>query len=291
MNPLYVGIDGGGTSCRARIQNDQGQVLGEAKAGSANVFLGVDIAMASVIQSVTGAAAQAGLSEADFSRMYLGLALAGAENQNAWQRFMKLPNPFAQVVLNTDAYGACLGAHNGNNGAILIAGTGSCGLFLQDGVEHVVGGKEFPISDHGSGAMMGLRLIQEVLLAVDGMKPFTPLATHVMATFDNSVDQVVEWSKTARPCDYGQFSPVVFEFAENRDPLAVDMLKQTAADVEMLFNGLLQKGAEEVAMMGSIGERIIGWLPPVLKQHIILPKGDAMDGALIMARSPDHNLF
>ena len=109
--------------------------------------------------------------------------------------------------------------------------------------------------------MMGLRLIQEVLLAVDGMKPFTPLATHVMATFDNSVDQVVEWSKTARPCDYGQFSPVVFEFAENRDPLAVDMLKQTATDVEMLFNGLLQKGAEEVAMMGSIGERIVDWLP------------------------------
>ena len=108
MNPLYVGIDGGGTSCRARIQNDQGQVLGEAKAGSANVFLGVDVAMASVIQSVTGAAAQAGLSEADFSRMYLGLALAGAENQNAWQRFMKLPNPFAQVVLNTDAMGPVL---------------------------------------------------------------------------------------------------------------------------------------------------------------------------------------
>ncbi|MCP3699810.1 MAG: N-acetylglucosamine kinase, partial [Aliivibrio sp.] len=40
MTHLYVGIDGGGTSCRARIRNAQGELLGEAKSGSANILLG-----------------------------------------------------------------------------------------------------------------------------------------------------------------------------------------------------------------------------------------------------------
>ena len=31
MTLYYVGIDGGGTSCRARIRDDQGKLIGEAK--------------------------------------------------------------------------------------------------------------------------------------------------------------------------------------------------------------------------------------------------------------------
>ncbi|HCZ9662679.1 TPA: N-acetylglucosamine kinase, partial [Vibrio cholerae] len=43
----YVGIDGGGTSCRARIRNQQGEWVGEAKSGSANIMLGVEVALRS----------------------------------------------------------------------------------------------------------------------------------------------------------------------------------------------------------------------------------------------------
>ena len=92
----------------------------------------------------------------------------------------------------------------------MIAGTGSCGIYLTNGEQHVVGGREFPISDQGGGAVMGLRLVQQVLLADDGIIDKTPLCTHVMAHFNHDVDQVVEWSKTALPRDYGQFSPAIF---------------------------------------------------------------------------------
>ncbi len=35
MATYYVGIDGGGTSCRARIRDEQGLLVGEGKSGSA----------------------------------------------------------------------------------------------------------------------------------------------------------------------------------------------------------------------------------------------------------------
>ncbi|KAB0302825.1 N-acetylglucosamine kinase [Vibrio fortis] len=287
----YVGIDGGGTSCRARIRDTEGQFIGEAKSGSANILLGTDIAMASIVAAIRDAALQGGLTESDFPKMHVGLALAGAEQKSAWLNFMTIDHPFASITLNTDAYGACIGAHNGQDGAIMIGGTGSCGILLKDGEQHVVGGREFPISDQGGGAVMGLRLIQQVLLAEDGIRPKTSLCQHVMNHFDNDVDNIVEWSKTAIPKDYGQFSPVIFQLANEGDELAIEMLKQTAADIEMFINALHRKGANQVCLMGSIAERILPWLSPVVQQWVVQPQFDAIEGALMFAGKPEHNLY
>ena len=287
----YVGIDGGGTSCRARIRDTEGQFIGEAKSGSANILLGTDIAMASIVAAIRDAALQGGLTESDFPKMHVGLALAGAEQKSAWLNFMTIDHPFASITLNTDAYGACVGAHNGQDGAIMIGGTGSCGILLKDGEQHVVGGREFPISDQGGGAVMGLRLIQQVLLAEDGIRPKTSLCQHVMNYFDNDVDNIVEWSKTAIPKDYGQFSPVIFQLANEGDELAIEMLKQTAADIEMFINALHRKGANQVCLMGSIAERILPWLSPVVQQWVVQPQFDAIEGALMFAGKPEHNLY
>ncbi len=291
MTLYYVGIDGGGTSCRARIRDEQGNFIGEAKSGSANIMLGAEIAMESILDSITQAAQQGGLPEKQFAQMHVGLALAGAEHKSSWQKFMALSHPFASIVLNTDAYGACVGAHNGDDGAIMIAGTGSCGIYLQGSEQHVVGGREFPISDQGGGAVMGLRLIQQVLLAEDGIGEKTPLAEHVMAHFDNDVDQIVAWSKTALPRDYGQFSPAIFKHAEQGDSLAIAMLKQTAADVEMFLVALNRKGATRICLMGSIAERIKAWLSPPVQSWVVTPQFDAIEGALMFAGKPAHNLY
>ncbi len=285
-----VGIDGGGTSCRARITDLNGLVIGEAKTGSANIMLGAQTAMAAVIEAIRQAATQGGLSEAAFSEMAVGLALAGAEEKQAWYAFMALPHPFAHLTMNTDGYGACLGAWCGQEGAILIAGTGSVGLMIKNGQQHVVGGREFPISDHGSGAIMGLKLIQESLLIADGIKPDSRLAQEVLAHFQHDIDAIVRWSKTAKPRDYGMFSPQIFHYANSGDELAIRLLRQTANDIEMLLDGLFDKGAEKACLMGGIAERMHQWLAPPYQARLAQPQGDAMDGALLMA-GHDHNLF
>lgn len=286
----FVGVDGGGTSCRARICNIDGHCLGEAKTGSANILLGGNIAMASIQDAIATAATQAQLTDTDYGYMSVGLALAGAEQKQAWYDFMALPHPYAAITLNTDAYGACLGAWRGEEGAILIAGTGSCGILLRDNQQQVIGGREFPISDQGGGAVMGLRLIQQVLLSVDEIVPHTPLTRQVMNHFNHDVDAIVSWSKTARPCDYGQFSPAIFAHAADGDSLAIDLLKQTVSDIEMLLSALVKRGAEKICLMGSIGEHIQPWLAPPFRARLALPQGDAMDGAITMAKGC-HNLY
>lgn len=100
----YVGIDGGGTSCRARIRNQQGEWVGEAKSGSANIMLGVEVALCSVVDAITQAAEQGGLSPDDFPRMHVGLALAGAEQKRRGtllcsKRTLSLPSRLTPMLM------------------------------------------------------------------------------------------------------------------------------------------------------------------------------------------------
>lgn len=284
MTQYWLGVDGGGTSCRARLVDDLGNVLGEGKSGSANVMLGVEQAMASVIAAAQAACAQAGLAETILANTHAGLALAGAEQSEYAQAFNALAHPFASMTLDTDAFGAVLGAFNGKDGAIMIFGTGSCGLLWQQGEVHTVGGHEFPISDHGGGATLGLEVIRHALLAAEDIISASELSRHVMAHFDDDIEAVVRFSKTARPTDYGQFARPCFDLADAGDPLAVKLINAHLQDCELLLNALVRQGAKHIALMGSIGERVANMLPNHLQRFLVSPEHDAQHGGILMAK-------
>ena len=141
--------------------------------------------------------------------MGVGLALASAELAECYHAMLEMPFPFASVRLTSDAFGACLGAFGGREGAILIAGTGSAGLLYRHGQLHTCSGRGFPISDLGSGAWLGLRAIQQALLCHDGILPPSTLAIRLLDHFKRDQADVVRWAYRAIPADYGRFAPWV----------------------------------------------------------------------------------
>jgi glucosamine kinase len=75
---LLLGIDGGGSRCRARLCNIAGATLSEGVAGAATLRLGVEQSFASVLQATMQCMNGAGLSSRDFERVVACVALAGA---------------------------------------------------------------------------------------------------------------------------------------------------------------------------------------------------------------------
>jgi glucosamine kinase len=60
--PLYyIGIDGGGTKCRARLKNRAGKILGEGLGGASNIRLGLVTVWQNIMVAVDEALAQAQL--------------------------------------------------------------------------------------------------------------------------------------------------------------------------------------------------------------------------------------
>src|ERR1700750_3103628 len=109
----YLGIDGGGTHCRARIEDEDGRVLGEARSGPGPTRNGLEKAWRSIMEATEAAAAQAGLTAKDFARMHAGIGLAGVGRRGAKGALNEIAHPFASVRFISDGLAACLGAHSG----------------------------------------------------------------------------------------------------------------------------------------------------------------------------------
>lgn len=280
--PLFIGVDGGATKCMARLRDRHGTLLGEGSGGSANAR-GGDAAFAEIMRACRGAIEAAGLPEDELGRIRAGFGLAGVAQKPDRDFILSQPVPFASVVVDTDAYAAYMGAFDGGDGAILIVGTGVAGLAVVRGERINVGGWGHQIGDEGSGMMIGRTAVRRSLWALEGMAPMTPLAIEVLDRFSHDAPIAVTWADTATPKDFGAFAPLVFEHAERRDVLAMPIIQEAAADVSRAITRLLEVGAPQVAMIGSVFPRLLPWLPPPVAAVCIEPARDAADGAIRMA--------
>jgi glucosamine kinase len=285
---LFLGIDGGGTRCRARLRDGTGNLLGEGTGGPCNVRLDTELVWNSILTACRGAFAQAGLSEGEFGRTYVGMGAAGAGQSSAVARILSRPHPFASIVIDTDAHTAWLGAFGNSDGAILIVGTGSCGYGVIGGQRHYVGGWGFEISDEGSGAAIGRELLRRTLCAYDGRLPATPLSDAVLDEFDRSPQAVVEWVGKARAADYARYAPLVLDHAKRRDALGMALIADAAAGLTQIANRLVDLGAPALCLVGGLAEPLRPWLPPPIQQVIAPPLADALDGAILLGQTTRH---
>jgi glucosamine kinase len=281
---MYLGIDGGGTRCRARIEDESDRVLGEASSGPATTRVGIEKAWRSIMEATEAAAAQARLSYEDFARMHAAIGLAGLGRRGAEAALKNIAHPFATTVFITDGMAACLGAHSGADGAIVVAGTGSVGVGLIGGREIRIAGYGFPVSDEGSGADIGLQVVRLALRAADRRFEMTPLLSEVLAAFDSDPYQAVAWSEEARATDYAAFAPIVIRHANEGDPVGRRIVERAADAIGDLLDLFLAQGIERLSLVGGLAEAIAPWLTPDLRARLRRPVADAAAGALLVAR-------
>lgn len=281
---FFIGVDGGGTSCRARIVDAEGRVLGSGMAGPAAVRLGLERSLAAVEEAARAAAGSAGLPLAALAEMPAAVGLAGLCRKGVLDGLQRRSHPFRSVTYVSDATIACLGAHGGRDGGIVIVGTGSIGLAIVGGRETRIGGYGFPVSDEGSGADMGLHALRLALRAFDGRMEASGLTRDVMARFGNDAFEVVAWADTATATDYATLAPLVLRHAGLSDPLARQIVRDAARAVDGLVRRLIACGAPRMALLGGLASAMQPWLAGDVQGHLSPAKGDAVDGALLLAR-------
>ena len=282
---LFIGIDGGGTQCRARIEDAEGRVRGQGLGGPAALRLGIAQSLAVIEAASRAAAADAGLPPAALSEMHAGVGLAGIGRKGALEELLERPHPFRSVRYVNDAQIACIGAHGGHDGGIVIVGTGSVGFAVVNGEDVRIGGYGFPISDEGSGADLGLHAIRVALRSTDGRVAPTGFTRDVMARFGDDPFEAVAWMDRAHATDYATFAPLVMRYADDGDPLARRIVRDAAEQIDALARELIQRGAPRVAILGGLAFPIEPWLSPDVQRRLRPSEGDAVAGALHLARS------
>ncbi len=287
---LLLGVDGGGTSCRARLCAFSGEVLAEAAAGPANLRLGLKRSLSAVAAAARQCLDQAGLGSEHLARIVACLALAGASEPTHLAAARVHEHPFRKTLIITDAHAACVGAHGDRDGGVIVAGTGTIGWAVLKGQSYRIGGWGLPISDEGSGAWIGCEALRRVLWAHDGRIAWTPLLRALFADFADNPHAIVRWAHSAAPGDFGSLAPRVFEDAARGDPAGGELADLAAAHIDALAARLIAAGATRLVLVGGCAPFLKARLTDVTRSHLVEPAGDALHGAVHLARAAAQSL-
>ncbi|HHW84765.1 MAG TPA: hypothetical protein GX400_00980 [Chloroflexi bacterium] len=249
MARYFLGIDGGGTKTQAAICDESGRVLGVGLGGASGIdSVGADAATVSIGAAVTAARVQAGLADAPFAAVFLGMAgVVSAADRDIVRAVAQRLQLGDAIHVDHDIRIALAGGLSGRPGIALIAGTGSsCFGMNAAGERWQAGGWGHLISDEGSSYWFGWNAIRLAAGAGDGRWQ-SALYAPVMRGL--GIERVADlhqrlYTQGISKAEIASFAPLVMEAAAAGDALAL---------------GLIRQGVQELALMVTAVARNLGW--------------------------------
>lgn len=288
---IYIGVDGGGTKSKLRMEDAAGNLLGHSVAGPANIRLSVEGAWESIYIALNEVLTLNNMSLEDKNyHFHIGLALAGCEVKEACQSFLQKPHHFKTLQLYSDAHAACVGAHQGKEGGIIIVGTGVVGYQIYKDKGSKVGGWGFPHDDEGSGAWLGLQAARLTFEWLDHRADKSPLVEDIFAFFNNDIETLTSFANRATSNDFARLAPLVINHSQQEEIVAVRLMKKAAHAVDKIYHALLKVRDDKnlifpMCLFGGIAPFIEPWLSEDLKTCLVHRHADATVGAILLVRN------
>ncbi|OKY25191.1 BadF/BadG/BcrA/BcrD ATPase family protein [Thalassotalea sp. PP2-459] len=282
-NPSYIlGVDGGGTKTIARLQHIETRQKWEVRGGAASLTNDYELALKtceSLIEQLLT------LSGARKEQIAIVVGLAGAGNKEKSAKLAdRLSKNFRCFELCTDAKTSLYGANAGQPVAMISLGTGSVGATLTgNGHSALKGGWGFTVGDEGSGAKLGVLIIQSILSELEANDEIVSLLGKALCDkISGGRDKLIQWSTMARPVDFASIAPLAFELYDECFT-AKTVLSQHIKNVETLIDITRGDHHLPVVLLGGLAEPTKPYLNPLVLKLLISPKGNALDGACFLA--------
>ena len=246
---LFLGVDGGGTKTNVALMNEAREVVAEGTGGPSNPLrVGVETAVANIAKAVDAACDSGGVSRGDIIAATLGLA--GVRRQDIRERVRESFSSrfrIRKTFVTTDADIALYGTTLGKAGLVVVAGTGSICLGVNDVGEKFIAGGWGPVAgDEGGGRGIAGEALHAVAKASDGRGESTNLSEQAAEYFRASNVENLIGAIYAPQMDNSRiagFARLVVETAKGGDKIAV----------EILTNAGRELGVAAVAVIKQLG--------------------------------------
>ncbi len=281
---FLLGIDGGGTACRALLMSANDDVLGRGTAGPANPLRNPDRSFRSILQATQLAFEDAGLDEKLMGNTIVGVGLAGVNVPAAYDVISNWQHPYHSMYLTTDMQIACYGSHGCSDGAVIISGTGCSGYSSISGDNRVHSAFGFPFGDKGGAAWIGLAAIRAAFLAYDKLGPPTVLTERIAGHYQAKGIGIVEKLAKAQPYEFGRLAPLVFAAVEDDDEVARVIIADSANHISAMAQSIWQLGPTRMSFVGGLSETIEPWLSADTKEMLSPSLYTPLDGAILYAK-------
>lgn len=286
---LYVGVDGGATKVIVRVEDERGMLLGKEQGGPANIRISVTNAWQSIHSTLEKILQPLGISLTSKQyHFHVGMGLAGCELYEAYQRFLNRAHPFKTLIISSDAHTACLGAHGGSDGAIIVVGTGMVGFQIQKQQSTKISGWGFPHDDEGGGAWIGLNAVMLTFKWLDKRLPESSLTKAIYAYFTEDFNHLITWANQANSTTFAELAPIVIQCANEGDVFAIEILQKAARAIDEVGNALFASQSDAqllpCSLVGGIAPFIQPYLGDKLRSRLTPCQQTPDAGAIILVR-------
>lgn len=259
----FLGIDGGGTKTQAVIADGQCRVVGEGFSGASNPLrVGLEEAISHIDGAVHEACAQAGVELSDISSACA--AIAGINHPihyDTMRAALGRVLPVQNLQMVTDARAALAGALDGRPGVVIVAGTGSIAMGINEaGLEARSGGWGPTLGDEGSGYDIARRALKAIASSFDGRSPQTILTERVCHRLHiaNTTDLPgVIYNSDSEPVEIASLAELVDAAAREGDEVSRSILSEAGEELARLAISVIKRlGLQAdpflVACVGSV---------------------------------------
>jgi glucosamine kinase len=105
-----------------------------------------------------------------------------------------------------------------------------------------------------------------------------------MHRFHNDPFEAVAWMDRATATDCAALAPMVMRHADQGDAVGRRIVQDAAEQIDTLVRTLFDKGAPRVTLLGGLASPLEPWLAPDVRRRLKPADGDAVSGAIILAR-------
>ncbi|MGN6385998.1 MAG: BadF/BadG/BcrA/BcrD ATPase family protein, partial [Verrucomicrobiota bacterium] len=251
-DPVYIGIEGGGTHTVAIAATADGKLLSRSEFGPGNIRLLSDKALHALFAEIASSLPNPGA---------IGIGMAGAREQADFNRIdQAITHAWGAVPrrITNDLETALATLPDDKPKVLVLSGTGSC-CFGQttDGRTVKVGGWGHILGDKGSGYEIGLRSLKAVVCYLDRDGKWSPLGQRILrALMLNEPNDLIAFAQGAQKDEVAALAIEVFAAADQGDRIARDILDGAAAllakDALACAKRLRVKGTVRFLLAGSV---------------------------------------
>lgn len=279
----FLGLDGGGTGCRAMLVDAAGQELSRAEGGAANVATDMDDAINNIKNLIDTLFAQANVSSSFMSSTSAVLGLAGA-NVVKSNAPVEQALPCAEVYVTDDREVVVEGALGGANGGIAAPGTGSFFACRAKDELRSLGGWGFMLGDEASGAWLGRKLLTLTIHCHDGVTEHSDITRKTLKKFNGEPSRMVQFANEATPKDFGSDARDIVAHALDGDVHAKRLMQDGADWIETALTTLGFSHGDRLCLWGGLGPQYLPYLTESFAAGYAEPVSDALRGAVSVAR-------
>ncbi len=272
--PLFLGIDGGGSRCRAALLDSQGRVLGCGAGGSAHPGRGLCDVESAIVGAAKEALLQAELADYPLNQLCVVAGIAGLHLPRFGKLVEEWQHPFASVEWLSDLDIACYAAHGEDDGGVIIMGTGVSAQATVTGQRLDIAGHGFPHSGSGSGHWLGYEAVSAILAASDRLGPPTKMSALVYDFLNIPQGKglaLADYFYQAPASEFAQLAPLVFAAAKMGDSSALALRGESIRYLEAIALQMLAFGIKRLCLVGGVAEALTEWLQPDIRELLVEP--------------------